>query len=104
MEALRVFETPRPAPGAKFRAVRCLLFEGVPEKGIRALIDTAPWGEDNRAKWRMQLVKIARKKRDAMPADHECVDPYDLLDAKQFPDVFAFAAAVSRVREWAHRG
>jgi len=59
MEALRVFETPRPKSGHKYGAVVSLLQRGVDRVGIEAMIDRAPWPAENREKWRAQLRKLA---------------------------------------------
>jgi len=59
--ALAVFETARPKSGWKYGAIRSLLERGVPEAGIAALIASAPWEPENRAKWHAQLARIARR-------------------------------------------
>lgn len=60
LDALRVFETPRPKSGHKFSAIKSLLGRGVPAEGIGVMIDRAPWPPENKVKWHRQLVKIAR--------------------------------------------
>ena len=61
LAALRVFETPRPKSGAKYGAIVTLLGLGVPEEGLRVMVQRAPWLEENKEKWYAQLAKIARK-------------------------------------------
>ena len=60
LAALRVFENPRPKSGHKYGAIKTLLQRAVPEVGIARLIEAAPWEEENKVKWRAQLVKIAK--------------------------------------------
>lgn len=59
LEALRVFETPRPGHYRKFWAINELMRGGVPKEGIRELIKRAPWGVESQEKWLKNLASLS---------------------------------------------